>query len=158
MNKKVLAITILILVTFLTVLLFLNFSPSTEPPIPNGIPNNISNGSPPTGTFSQIDFTTQDGVVNQGNGLYSLEEKLYLEARGFSILYSENNNSYIISITKLPLAVYRNNAEDYFLDLLKIDKESACKMNIYVGTPASVSNAHSGRNLGLSFCPGNERI
>lgn len=99
-------------------------------------------------------FPKIEGVIDLGSGLYSLEEKLLNEGKGFSVLYSSNNNSYTVAITKLPLNVHREEAGKYFLDLLNIDEATACKMNVYVGVAASISAAYSSKDLKFSFCPG----
>jgi hypothetical protein len=150
---KIFAILIFLIVCILAFFTFLKYTHAPDTPTDLRDNPNSGNSIPQDITSTGFNFTAQEGVVDLGSGLYSFEEKLQTEGKGFSILYSANKNSYTIAIKKLPLSQHRENASKYFLELLKIDEKTACEMNVYVGVPYSVDAAYSSQNLGLSFCP-----
>jgi hypothetical protein len=86
-------------------------------------------------------FVTQDGqtVAIQQTSTYS-------------IAYNISDSSFVISILATPVDAARAAAETAFLSSLGISEQDACKLNVYEGVPASVSDQYVGKVLPLSFC------
>jgi hypothetical protein len=109
----------------------------------------------PTNSSTRVtDITKLPEVVDIGDGMYSLNGTRSNPSANFSLLFSEADNSYSIAILAEPVAGNRMEASKYFLELLQIDETTACGLKVYLGTVASVNQTLSGKNLGLSFCPG----
>lgn len=72
----------------------------------------------------------------------------------YNIYYNPQGSYFIILLYDKNLKTSREKAEADLLKLLNINKEDACKLNIRVGVPFSVSEDYAGINLGLSFCNG----
>ena len=100
------------------------------------------------------DITKLPEVLDIGDGMYSLNGTRSNAQANFSLVYSNIDNSYSIAILAEPVDLNRIEASKYFLELLQTDEVTACTLNVYVGTVAAVNENLSGKNLGLSFCPG----
>ncbi len=120
------------------------------------------------GNSDMIDLTTQsDGVgvpaknpvnstnfANIGAGVYVSDERQLGADVGYSMTYFVEDNSFAIDISGKPLAAYREKASNYLLNTLQISEEEACQLHVYVGVSHATDPQRSGKNLGLSFCPG----
>ncbi len=109
-------------------------------------------------TSRVTDITKLPEVVDIGDGMYSLDGIRSNPQANFSLVYSDIDNSYSIAILAEPVAGNRIEASKYFLELLQTDEATACTLNVYVGTVAAVNENLSGKNLGLSFCPGSMQL
>lgn len=96
-------------------------------------------------------FISSTLVENIGSNLYSMERTLNESDAGFSILYDRNKGVFYIAITKSPVTQYQTNATNYFVNLLKLSKEKACQLQVYVADLSNDNNAQTG-NLGLTIC------
>lgn len=75
----------------------------------------------------------------------------------FAIYYYKDTGEYSIILLEAPLERTRQEAETSFVNQLAISnitKEELCQLFVTVGTIASVDQINSGRDFGLSFCPG----
>lgn len=106
------------------------------------------------GIVTVADVTKFPEVVAVGDGMYNLNGTRSDSNAGFSLLYSETDNSYAIAILSEPVSLNRDNASRYFLELLNITEVEACKLSVYIGTTADVNESLAGKNFKLSFCPG----
>lgn len=70
----------------------------------------------------------------------------------FDVTYISSGGNFIIGILQEPIEENRLVAERAFLSGLGISEAQACRLTVWVGVPREVSEAYSGRNLGLSFC------
>jgi hypothetical protein len=60
----------------------------------------------------------------------------------------------VITIEAAPLEANREAAEAALLSSLGVSRQDACKLNVYEGVLASVSDQDSGTAFPMSFCPG----
>lgn len=102
---------------------------------------------------STTDFRQLPKVVGVSEGFYSLNGADPIVNLPYSILYSENDGSFTISLEATPLAVARERVSKDLLTILDITEKEACELNVYVGVTYYTDKALSGKNLGLSFCP-----
>lgn len=70
----------------------------------------------------------------------------------YSIEYNVGDSSFSIGILSVPLEAARQAAEAAFLSRLGISEQDACKLNVYEGVPAGVSDKYVAQNFRLSFC------
>jgi hypothetical protein len=88
-------------------------------------------------------------VLPEGQGLFLAQTDQYI------ISLTQPDEQFTISILAEPIGVVRTAAELKFIELLGIDKQSACKLKVFVGGPVSVDERFgNNQNIGLSFCPG----
>lgn len=98
-------------------------------------------------------FKARRDIVLRGAGLYHLSGSEQNPKLPFSILYDDNNGSFIIGIESTPLSQVRESASQYFLNQLGLTVEQACTLDVYVGVQYGLDPDNSGKNLGLSYCP-----
>lgn len=103
--------------------------------------------------ISTTDFRKLTQVVTTGEGFYNLNGADPAVDLPYSILFSESDGSFTISLDAIPLNATRERASRDFLMMLDITEEEACKLNVQVGVTYYVDEALSGKDLGLSFCP-----
>ena len=72
----------------------------------------------------------------------------------YQILYYPKNSGILVSLFSEPLGPVRLVAENALRAALGLSDSQLCKLTVDVRTTADVSDTYSGRNLGLSFCPG----
>jgi len=89
-----------------------------------------------------------------GSGLYSITSLENETTTTFGIVFNENNGSFAIGLEVEPIAQTRLDAEVHLMQILKISEKELCLLNVFVGVPDRVNSFLSGRNLGVSFCPG----
>ncbi len=93
-----------------------------------------------------------------GSGVYTSDERQLGKEAGFSMSYFSEDGSIAIDVSGKPLATYREKASRYLLEELQITEAEACTLNVYVGVTYETDQALSGKNLGLSFCPGSVEL
>lgn len=76
----------------------------------------------------------------------------------YSILYTESDQSFNITLLSEPLAFVRARAEQDFVQKVGIKQVQACNLRYRVGVPNYVNEFYSGKNLGFSFCPGATKL
>lgn len=72
--------------------------------------------------------------------------------KDYDIIYLAKTKSFLISILASPFEDMRKKAEEKFLEKLKVDKETACKLDVGITTPSFVNLTESGQTYKLSFC------
>lgn len=72
----------------------------------------------------------------------------------YSLEYFALDRTFTIALLDRNLREARIVAERDLLTRFNLTEEQACSLNVLVSTIASVSQEFSGRQLGLSFCPG----
>jgi len=131
---------------------------STTSPVINPLPVSSNETIPiqtSTGLVLISDIKNLPEVQDVGKGMYHLQGPV--DSSGlvnFALLYSTKDNSFSISIERDPIAQNRILASEYLVSLLNISKSEACQLKVLLGVPYSVNEQLSGKNLGLSFCPG----
>jgi hypothetical protein len=93
-----------------------------------------------------------------GSGVYISDERQLGKEAGFSMSYFSEDGSIAIDISRQPLATYREKASRYLLQELGITEAEACELNVYVGVTYETDKVLTGKNLGLSFCPGSVEL
>jgi hypothetical protein len=114
----------------------------------------------------KITINTDKGkvIINDifNNGMTRLEsengnfKEYFLEENDeYKIGLDVEGNKWTFGIALKDSDVYkaRKQAENNFLNLLGINQENACNLDVYLIIPYSVSEKYSGPNYGLSFCP-----
>lgn len=79
------------------------------------------------------------------------------DAAEFDIVYG-TDSSISIGLFKEPLGAVRFAAETELKSLLRLDNATLCTLKVSVAVPNSVNSFYSGKNLGLSFCPGATKL
>jgi hypothetical protein len=74
------------------------------------------------------------------------------DSADYTITYYAPDSSFNILINNTPFDSIRAQAESAFVMMLGVSPSDACKLNVRVGTLASVDPTHSGQNFPLSFC------
>ncbi len=154
--KKIILIVVGILLGLILVTLIWEAEPSSNNN-PNFTPSEFPVNSPAV-SVSYDNLTKNPNTIQVSDGMYNLNEATTNPDLGFSFLYSELDNSIYVSLDKLPISETRERASEYLVNLLNISNEVACDLKVYVGVPYAVDANVSGRNLGLSFCPGSEKL
>jgi hypothetical protein len=124
-------------------------------------PNSTSTPQPPIAapTSTMIVIGTNQGTVSVSNfyksAAYITQDKqtvvLQQDSR-YDIEYNVGDSSFGIAILSEPLEAVREAAEAALLSKLGISKQDACKLTVYEGVPASVSDKYVGQSFSLSFC------
>lgn len=123
------------------------------------IANEISIQSVTGGSSVKINNPARStNFADMGSNVYVSDERQLGNDIGFSVAYFEEDGSFAISITGAPLAEHHQKASHYLLETLQISEEEACKLNVYVGVTYDIDPNLSGKNFGLSFCPGSVQL
>lgn len=69
------------------------------------------------------------------------------------MLYFAEGQVFLIVLTSPDLEAARRASEQAFLDQLKVDQATACKLKVSLTVPFGVNEEASGQDYGLSFCP-----
>ncbi|HHX58223.1 MAG TPA: hypothetical protein GX706_00415 [Candidatus Moranbacteria bacterium] len=83
------------------------------------------------------------------------QDVLLYSDESFDILYYDypGQKSFLIDLHGgVDFTTTRSNAESKFLEILKIDKDQACLINVSEGVSYTLEPDLSGKSLGLSFC------
>lgn len=119
-------------------------TPATTIPTSTTLTFGTSNGNVTTSNFYQsADFITQDQ-----------QSVAIQDTPDYIIVYNVGDSSFTITLMSTPLEAARQAAEAAFLSSLGISQAAACKLTVYEGVPASVSDEYVGQDFSLSFCGG----
>ena len=166
MNKKVITIIIAIIVIAVMAYVFFLIQKTPSPgvtgetagtPLPISVSTTTTANTLPTGPT--VTLGTNQGNVIMNNFYksadYITEDQQTVvihQTPMYDINYNVSDSSFIISILSLPFDAVRQAAEAAFLSSLGISKSDACKLKIYEGVPAYVSDQYLGESFPLSFC------
>jgi hypothetical protein len=167
MSKKIIIAVVIILVVIIAVIAIL-FAQRNSPPGSSGSggstgtlppPITVATSTPPTGNTITLGTSQGSVVVNNFYKTAAFitqdgQTVAIAQTSSYSIAYNVLYSSFVITVLAPPLEANREAAEAAFLSSLGISKQDACKLDIYEGVPASVSDQDSGRPYVLSFCPG----
>lgn len=117
-------------------------SPSSE-----NLDITLSDGS----SVTVPDFTANQPVWASKENGYQVAGTEY---GAYQIIYFENGSGFLISIFQEPLGENRLKAEEELRSTLRLSDAQLCKLSIDVAVSDDANETYSGRNLGLSFCPG----
>jgi len=92
-------------------------------------------------------------LYDEGAKTYLLDESLGVDGPIFQIFYT-SGGGITVSLLNPDLAFARNQAESALQKRLELPLLEMCALTIRVTTPMWNSEQMSGRDLGLSFCPG----
>lgn len=166
--KKLLPFIIVVIIIGLMVAVFWQFNKTnenTDSPneIPAQFPTTVDEVLP--STFTPSEYTTESGtniitrdfkslkkIEKVGESFYNLNGADPLVNLPYSILYSENDHSYIISLEQTPIEETRVRASEDFQILVGLKEEDACRLNVLVAVPYEIDPGLSGRDLKLSYC------
>ncbi len=112
----------------------------------------------PTGDILISDPRQRESTVQMGDGLYALTTLANETSTTFGVIFNEADGSFAVGLEAEPLGETRRQAEQYLLSLLGVPEAELCQLNVYVGTTVYVNAFYSGKNLGLSFCPGSVQL
>jgi hypothetical protein len=168
MSKKFYILTILITIAIaaIIVFLFIYFNSATQTNVVTEIPRktgennellpieelkkeekiNVSNGNAAVNVENPYriasNIITPKDVVVESNDNFDILFYNYNGKKSFLIDLHDGNN----------YSVVRSDAEKRFLELLKIDKEQACLLDVSEGVSENLDSKLAGKNLSLSFC------
>jgi hypothetical protein len=142
-----------------------NTPPSTTgtlPPISTSTPVGSESSTPATiPTSTTITLGTSQGSVTVNNFYQSADfitqDQQTVAVKStpdYVIAYNVGDSSFAITLLSAPLEATRQAAEAAFLSKLGVSRQDACKLTVYEGVPASVSDQYVGQNFPLSFCGG----
>lgn len=100
------------------------------------------------------DFLKDTSVVKWGDSYVIAEDVDVKRDLYYQIFYFPMDRSISVALLQEPLSLSRNLAERALHERLMLSQDVLCKLDINVSTPSFVSDTFSGRDLGLSFCPG----
>jgi hypothetical protein len=110
-------------------------------------------------TVETRDFLLDADVVDwDGAGTYVLGAGQIDQKNAYQLFYFEADKSINVVLLTEPFGDIRKVAESQLLTRLGISEKDACSMDIRVSVPSFASESLSGRNLGLSFCPGSVQL
>ncbi|HUC31618.1 MAG TPA: hypothetical protein VMR99_02955 [Candidatus Paceibacterota bacterium] len=152
----------LILIAFGIFLLVQKNSVSSTTPPPTGTLPPVSTSTPlvvPTSTT--ITIGTSQGSVTVKNfyesAAYITQDQQTVavtDTPDYVIAYNISDSSFGIALLSTPLEAARQAAESALLSALGVSQKDACKLNVYEGVPADVSDQYVGQSFPLSFCGG----
>lgn len=129
--------------------------------------NNATSSNNNVATTSYVEFVNTDGetiyfrdprvldsTTALGGGIFQLTPILTQNAPPFGVVFNERDASFAVGLESEPLADARLKAEAYLRSTLQVSDEQLCELSIFVAVPSRVNQFYSGKNLGLSFCPG----
>jgi len=111
----------------------------------------------------KIIVKTQSGDV-EIDDIYSISEEIIsgnatIETTPeYQIVYSGERQNFIISILSPDLQSTRDKAEQKFLELLGVNKDKACSLEVTLSVSKDASPNAAGQNYGLSFCPNGKSL
>ncbi|MCU0678423.1 MAG: hypothetical protein MUF19_02440 [Candidatus Pacebacteria bacterium] len=106
-------------------------------------------------TVKARDFLSDADVVDwDGAGTYVLGAGQIDQKNAYQLFYFEADKSINVVLLTEPFGNIRKVAESQLLERLGVSEKDACSMDIRVSVPGFASESLSGRDLGLSFCPG----
>ncbi len=110
-------------------------------------------------TQEKLEIHTRKGIIKINN----VYKKSISELSNSGVAFADNNNyymafypqdeSFIVVIQNEDVFSARKAAEEDFLKILGISSGDACLLNISLRIPFDISEAYSGEDYGLSFCP-----
>lgn len=83
----------------------------------------------------------------------TIHSHLLVDKDAYQITFHDNTQSFLITVYGSPFEWARLAAEQEFLSLTQLTKESACKVPVTVATPAFANPKEADKTFGLSFCP-----
>ncbi len=73
----------------------------------------------------------------------------------YAIVYDIPGNRFTLNLFGASFGASRQTAEAGLLDVLGINEQDACRLNVYESASGLLFAAHAGQSLTLSFCPSN---
>ncbi|MDO8623860.1 MAG: hypothetical protein Q7R54_00690 [bacterium] len=141
--------------------------PNTIPGItdPFGTPAGTVPGTGGGSTETQLPITLNNGAVILVPNFTKASQPFWTspiagyevagsEKEIYHILYFPGNSGFLISLAAEPLGESRRAGEAALRAKLGVTDAVLCTLNIQVFTGIDVNEQYSGRDLGLSFCPG----
>ncbi len=105
------------------------------------------------------ELITDSGTTDLGGGSYLISgSAVPNETEQYQILYYEPDQSYMISLIKKPLRVARLEAEAALKQRFGWDDTEICTKPVMVTVAYDTDQTFSGRNLGVSMCPGSVEL
>ena len=160
-KKKIILITGVIFIVIVIVVNFLLPGDGSEidpTPVTQEVPDSyFSTENYPDTEIPKTETVRAGGSIvknfyTEGNKISPKGDVIISETSNYTIFYFEADDSFLISITKLPFEEMRLIAEEDLLQQLGIDEDKACRLNISTTTPAFVNPDEAGINWPLTFC------
>lgn len=102
--------------------------------------------------------TLKSSWINLEEGFYTVKNEPRLAAPSiipdYSIEYNDNTKVFSVLLYRDSLLANRQKAGEDIMNILQIEREEACKLDVQVIIPESVNVDYASKNLKLSFCPG----
>lgn len=158
--RKLLFLTISILVIFLVVFLFgffnaeqrqktANLPPATPRPTLESSPTPIPSAPEIEISGTKVsNFYKTAARIGKSGDIYIKNNN----PKKYRIMYQQPFNQFMISILASPFTEIRLEAEQDFLSQLNITKQEACSLNVIIVTQSFVNPDYSDKSYKLSFC------
>ncbi|MFA6973947.1 MAG: hypothetical protein WC238_04410 [Parcubacteria group bacterium] len=150
------SILIIIAIVFFISTRTKNTTPSiTTQPISSPIAFTI-----PSSNDQKMKINTPSGDIETNNVYRESSEKLSLNGVSFqnntdySMSFYPNDKAFLIVIKNPDVKAARDKAEVELLKNLDITRETACRLTVITTIPFNINPHLSGKEYGLSFCPG----
>ncbi|KKQ97984.1 MAG: hypothetical protein UT24_C0005G0002 [Candidatus Woesebacteria bacterium GW2011_GWB1_39_12] len=122
----------------------------------NNKPNFFFNkNTKPTITSSenrQESFLDASKLIKSSQKINDNGDLLISETKNYKVIYFPKNNQVFVSILSSPFSKFREEAEKELLEVLDIDSDTSCKLNVLITTPRFVNPEEAGKEYVLSFC------
>jgi hypothetical protein len=170
MKKSIIVITaivVVVLIAFGVFYLIQKNGASNTPAQTTGALPPVSTSTPTSSaplvipTSTTVTLGTSQGVVTVKNFYQSADfitqdqqTVAVKDTSDYVIAYNVSDSSFAITLLSTPLETARQAAESAFLSQLGVSQQDACKLTVYEGVPAGVSDQYVGQSFPLSFCGG----
>lgn len=175
MKKLIVIFGILLIVAAIAGIAFTLFNRSMVPTPPerNEIEDPFGSVTVVTPEGEKVPLELKDGSEIYVDKFVPEEQPEWAGSTGYQLLGSESEAyhivfipaddfgsqaTFIVSILQEPLGGNRKLAEEALRSLLSVSNAEMCALDVQVVVSVSFSEPYSGRNLGLSFCPGSVQL
>lgn len=111
-----------------------------------------------TGELLEVSNPREFGTALGSNTYELTSEDMPQLDKSYNISYFGNDESFNISLLEEPLGEVRRQAEQELAMRLGVAVEDLCRLKVRVGTALVTNQFVSGRDLGVSVCPGSVQI
>jgi len=120
--------------------------------IPTPQPTLIPYPSIPTSEKIVLNGVKMDNFYYKAFSIGPIGDTLIDNSSTYKVVYYPIDKAFLISILGSPFDSVRKVAEQAFLKDLGITQADACKLSVYITTPAAYNPSEAGTNYTLSFC------
>jgi hypothetical protein len=129
------------------------------PPSPTIMPLHPPVVTPPQSIGDTITIGTTKGSVVVKNFYKSAVEVrdfgvLVRRTNEYDLVYFPGGSTFLMTISSQPVEAAVRTAEKEFIEVLGVNEQDACRLQVAITVPFSTDPAYAGKEYGLSFCIG----